>query len=188
MRYDEFRKRIDWPVFTQNQAGIPLHRWVKAGKLIRLKRELYLFADREVDEFTIGCLAYQPSYVSLESALNIYGIIPDVPMSTTLVTQTTTRKHTMLGRRYSYSKIALPLYWGFTAKADSNDSRLTYQIADPEKALLDWIYIRKVKSLEELRVEMRLLRKTYMARYLVSYPTWVRKVWDDATSISVQGY
>lgn len=185
MRYDEFRRTIDWPVFTQNQAGIPLHRWVNDGKVIRLKRELYMFSDRTVDEYTIGCLAYQPSYVSLESALNTYGIIPDIPMSTTLVTLTTTRKYMIDGRLYMYAKIASPLYWGFSSIPDAHDKRLFYQIADAEKALLDWIYVRKIRSLEESRVDMSLLRKTFMTKYLVSYPNWVRKVWHDAIAVSV---
>jgi len=52
-------------------------------------------------------------------------------------------------------------------------------LAEPEKALLDWIYVRRVKSLEGERVDMSELNKKKLRSYVKIYPKWVRKVIDE---------
>jgi predicted transcriptional regulator of viral defense system len=95
MTYDELSTNIKTQYFYRYQLGrvfpeesrqqinTQLWRWTKRGKLIRLKQGLYLFPDHDLDEFVLSALLYQPSYVSLESALNNFGLIPDIALTTT---------------------------------------------------------------------------------------------------------
>lgn len=57
-----------------------LSRWVKKGYLTKLRQDWYAFnelqKEPEMARFISGKI-YSPSYISLHSALSIYGIIPE---------------------------------------------------------------------------------------------------------------
>jgi len=102
---------------------------------------------------------YSPSYLSLETALNYYSIIPDVPFAITSVTLNKTK--TFRTRNYgvfSYNSIKSDLFFGF--KSILVGKNYSYNIALPEKALFDYFYLRgkKVDSaagfIEELRLSL----------------------------------
>jgi predicted transcriptional regulator of viral defense system len=78
------------------------------------------------------------AYVSLESGLREYGISTQSPR--TLTCLTTERAKNFKGRTItiSYRNISPRLYWGFSRKTTRYGS---YLIAEPEKAILDWIYL-----------------------------------------------
>jgi predicted transcriptional regulator of viral defense system len=80
----------------------------------------------------------EDAYVSLESALREYGISTQSPRTLTCVT--TERPKDFKGRTItiSYRSISPRLYWGFVPKTTRYGS---YLIAEPEKAILDWIYL-----------------------------------------------
>lgn len=177
MRFEEFKKALSLSVFTSVQANLPaiqLARWAKTGKLIRLKRGVYQFADRTVDEFTLAGYLYQPSYVSLETALNNFGIIPDVSVNITSISPVTTKLINSVMGSFIYSKINPSLFFGWQKIKDS--SGFYYQIALPEKALLDWIYIRKIINLGGQRVDLSTFSKTRINKFSRPYPAWVRRV------------
>jgi len=187
MRYEELLHQIETPVFHTHQVAklfpqessvalrFQLSRLNKRGKIVRLKRGIYLFKERPVDELVLANLIYEPSYVSLEKALNIYGIIPDIPSIVTSITTTTSNTFTTPVGSFSYSCVNNPLYFGFTQQLDAR-SQLSYQIAEPEKALLDWIYIRKLKDIGEHRVDLTPLNQNRLHQFLQQYPNWVEKV------------
>jgi hypothetical protein len=52
---------------------------------------------------------------------------------------------------------------------------MPYQIAEPEKALLDWIYLRRVKNLEENRVDLSQLNRQRLWQFAKYFPKWVIK-------------
>lgn len=137
---------MEKPVFSTEEARVvafasnpdtlklQLHQWVKNGDLISLKRGLYMFPSGRVDRVQIAGFLYPPCYVSLESALNLYGIMPDIPFALTLVTTRTTRTfNTPLGR-FIYHKIKQGAFTGFDPHT---------LIAEKEKALLDYLYLHK---------------------------------------------
>jgi predicted transcriptional regulator of viral defense system len=80
----------------------------------------------------------EDAYVSLESGLREYGISTQSPRTLTCVT--TDRPKELKGRTItiSYRSISPRLYWGFVRKTTRYGS---YLIAEPEKAILDWIYL-----------------------------------------------
>ncbi len=168
-----------FPDETQTQINSQLWRWTNQGKLIRLKQGLYIFSQSRsktnLNEFTISHLLYQPSYVSLESVLNNYGIIPDIPWETTAINPLTTKKfQTPLGN-YSFSKIHQSLFFGYRFYADvRTDDR--YYLAEPEKALLDFIYVRKISDLNSIRITKEYLDKKLLKRFSLSFPKRIQKI------------
>lgn len=187
MRYEELKSKIIVPIFRgvelvklfpkepREFINNQLSRMVRNNKLVRLKRGVYAFPKEKIDEFYLANILYSPSYVSLESALNSYGIVPDIPLSITSIA-TVTRKtiKTPLGS-FLYSRINKNLYFGFKKVRSTNDG-FYYDVATPEKALLDYIHVRKVKDLSENRVDIASLNKSVLKEYGSHFPKWVQKV------------
>jgi len=156
MLFSEFKRRYRrLPLIPAEQILPPgtspqalrnqLSQWHRKGWLLRLRRGLYLLSDQDrAVSPSVQYLAnqmYPPSYLSLEYALSHYGLIPE---SAAQVTSVTTRKTKVFGNRWGdfrYRHVARDLFWGFTALPDENGYKVL--IAEPEKALLDFIYFNK---------------------------------------------
>ncbi|MDP2923887.1 MAG: hypothetical protein Q8O30_09265 [Candidatus Omnitrophota bacterium] len=118
-------------------------RWLSKGYFIRLKKDLYEFIEKgsglTIPDLYIANRLYGPSYVSLETALSIYSIIPDIAAGVTSVTTRPTRTFkNKYGSFYyrscqkkAFTGYRLMLYEGFKV-----------YIADKEKALVDFLYYR----------------------------------------------
>ncbi|EKD99979.1 MAG: hypothetical protein ACD_22C00118G0002 [uncultured bacterium] len=187
----ELRSKIKTPVFSridvvksfskepENQINTQLYRMKRRGDLIGIKRGYYAYPDAKIDEFVLANKLYVPSYVSLESVLNISGVTPDITSSVTSVTTITSRGFkTPLGS-FSYGKISKNLFFGYTRVLDPQ-SGLYYDIASAEKALLDFVYIRRIRDLLESRVDVSGLDRNVLASYSTYFPKWVRKVIENA--------
>jgi len=97
---------------------------------------------------------FKPSYVSLESALAYYGLIPESAfLITAISTNKTSRFNTTIGN-FSYHSLKHEYYQGYTLV---NRNNISFKLAYPEKALLDLLYIRKPNTLTEVS-ELRLNR------------------------------
>ena len=126
------------PQVLRNQFG----RWEKKGWLIGLKRGVYLINknDRKVDidNNMIANVLYEPSYLSLEYALNFYGIIPEaVADITSITTRKTMRFSNELGN-FIYQKIKPQAFRGFKQMGEKRNS---FFIAEAEKAVVDFLYL-----------------------------------------------
>jgi predicted transcriptional regulator of viral defense system len=99
---------------------------------VTLKRGLYIFADKKVDKVEIARCLYSPCYISLEYALNMYGLIPDVPFAMTMVTPKATRKFNTVFGQFIYRNIKKEVFFGFDEET---------LIAEKEKALVDYLYL-----------------------------------------------
>lgn len=186
MTYFELQQKITTAIFSMIQVqrafageSVPgvrmqLSRLVARGLLIRLKRGWFRFADRPVDELVVAQFLYQPSYVSLETALSIHGVIPDIPAAVTSITTVTTNEFLVEDQIFRYSRIQRPLYFGFELKADPK-SGLNYQLAQPEKAVLDWMYVRSISDLRTMRIDPTNLMRDRLSIYAQKYPAWLRK-------------
>jgi predicted transcriptional regulator of viral defense system len=78
------------------------------------------------------------AYVSLESGLREYGISTQSPRTLTCVTTERPKEFKARTISISYRSISPRLYWGFVRKTTRYGG---YLIAEPEKAILDWIYL-----------------------------------------------
>lgn len=166
MKFEELRKHIRKnPIFTfedvlmsfpdENYANIKLllHNWTRTGKLTRIKKGLYCLADIDVsDNYFFAAFIYSPSYISLESALNYYGIIPDIPQEVVSVTTNNTQEFNTVKGVYLFRRISNRLFYGFKKV---QKGPLFYLIAEREKAVLDYLYYKSrgiyTKNLDEIR-------------------------------------
>jgi predicted transcriptional regulator of viral defense system len=78
------------------------------------------------------------AYISLESALRDYGISTQSPHTLTCVTTERPDEFRSRTITISYRSISPRLYWGFVRKTTRYGS---YLIAEPEKTILDWVYL-----------------------------------------------
>lgn len=114
----------------------------KRGDLIRLKQGLYVthpdVSQKSLSLFLIGNNLYGPSYISLQSALRYYGLIPEFVYTTcSMTTKPSQMFHNSLGS-FEYvhiSKEAFPIGVREITYDDGN----SVLIATPEKALCDLI-------------------------------------------------
>ena len=154
MTYENIRKKvINQPLFTFNDIlkwfpkinpktlEVELSRWRKDNKLIGVKKGIYWLKEKELsDPFIVANFIYNPSYISMESALNYYSIIPDIPFAVTSVTvkKTAQFKNKDLGN-FTYRHLKPELFWGY--ETVQTNKVYNYNVATPEKALLDYIYL-----------------------------------------------
>ena len=108
-------------------------------KLIKGK---YRFLLNPVNDFLTANFLYQPSYVSLESALSFYGIITGFSYQITSMAIKKTKTIEIDRQEFKYSRIANHLFWGY-------EKQEGFLLAEREKALLDYIYLG-VKGLRAL--------------------------------------
>lgn len=121
----------------------------------------YLFSISHPDEFSIAHFIMNPSYISLESALSFYGIMTGFSYSITSITTRPPKTATIEGKEYSYSHINPSLFWGYEKNGQ-------FLIADPEKALLDYIYF-SLKGLRTMldfdEIDTTQIDKTRLSEY-----------------------
>lgn len=167
MSYLEFRKQLfDLGCFSVHQvyAWQPdfdrnnFMHWIKRGLLIRLRQGYYAFPEYlSKPDFTLyfANRMYRPSYVSLHSALAFYGMIPEAVIQITSVTTLKTANFKNAFGEFSYKSIRDELMFGYDLKPIA-DGR-TLQLAKPEKALLDLLYLysfyNSAEDMEELRLD-----------------------------------
>jgi len=122
---------------SSNAASLFLSRNVKKKNIVKLKNCFYSFAGDYVNEMFIANKIYEPSYISLEYALSFYNIIPETVYSVTSVTTKATREFAINNISYVYGKIKKSAFTGYVKKDFNGQMTL---IAEPEKALADWLY------------------------------------------------
>lgn len=152
-------------LFREPSAQIQarLSRWVSQGRLVQLRRGKYLLAKeyrrREPSVYYISNYLYRPSYVSLYSALEFHGMIPETVGVVQAVTSRHGRQWETPEGRFQYRSIKQDRFWGYSQFSLSSDESATVQerflAATPEKALLDLFYLSADEWTEERILGMR---------------------------------
>ncbi len=168
MKFEDFMKKIgDLPVIDTESllAGITdskpfkvqISRWQKGGKLIQIKRGIYLlnapYRQIEPSGFYVASVLKRPSYISLEKALEYYNLIPEAITIFTSVTTKRPGKFISKAGTFEYQHIQKKFFWGYQSILLKQQTAF---IAFPEKALLDFFYFRGVKIDGDYLAEMRL--------------------------------
>lgn len=181
MKYQDFYKTIKKPYFSRLDISImglkvynyQISLWFKKGYIERIKRGLYLFSERrnELSPEEMSFLIYEPSYISLEFALNHYGFIPEMVYAVTAVSAKTTRKFANKFGKFIYRSIKSSLFFGYLALETKNGK---YLLAEPEKAILDYLYlnlsrINSEEDIEEMRINREMIKKTVNRKKLELY-------------------
>ena len=112
--------------------------------MVQLKRGMYTLREQDRSaNFSRQFLAnqlYTPSYVSLESALSYYNMIPEAVFAVTSVSSKKTQRFTNELGQFLYHHIKPSIYGGYVAEQDEFGN--TFYIASREKALVDFLYFR----------------------------------------------
>ncbi len=137
--------------------SVQLSRWVKAEKLIQLRRGMYMLPAhlwrRSISLEKLANLLVSPSYVSLERALSIHGHIPEaVPLVQSVTTGRPLMLRTPVGD-FQYRHVKQSWFGGYQVVPAGDNSVL---VAKPEKALLDLIYLSRGEFVAERFEELKL--------------------------------
>ena len=169
-RYSDVRK------FTGN-ANVFLTRALAKGLVERVARGVYINAVREgkpgIEE--VACFLRTPSYVSCEWALNRHGVLLQSPLVCTVLTMDTAvgvkRNLRFGGVMIEFSHIASRLFNGF-------ETREGYNLAGPEKALLDAIHLRKAIPFRD-ELELDALNLELLGKLAQPYALPTRRLAND---------
>lgn len=173
MRYIALKSRLSaFLVFSvadvrKLDANFDIRRiseWLARGLIKRVRRGFYIFADAPLtDEATlvIAGRIYAPSYISYETALARYGIIPEAVFGVTSATTLKTKKFETPVGNFIYRNLKPALLFGYHVNSSGGQP---YQLADLEKALLDCLRARPELQSEAGFREARLNVEQLMTR------------------------
>ncbi|MCL2040494.1 MAG: hypothetical protein FWG84_00450 [Bacteroidales bacterium] len=136
----------------------------RKGLIIRVKRDLYVVSpkvhNQEISSELVANHLYGPSYISLESALSYYGLIPERVYTTYSVCAKLRKQYqTPLGR-FEYIKMP-ERYFPIGICQQIIDNSYSFLIATPEKALCD-----KIIASKNLKIQSVTAMRTYLEENL----------------------
>jgi hypothetical protein len=147
------------PDKSEDSKKALLKRACKKGELIRIKNGLYLVnpEDRkfQLNYFTLANYIIHPSYVSLESALAYYDLIPEAVYTITSVSTAITQERPTEVAHFSFSHLKINYFnFGFYQKDEEHNKFL---IATPLKAFIDYVFIhnKNYQTKEEIEADLR---------------------------------
>lgn len=148
---------------SQKQTKYFLETYTKKNLFTRLKKGLYALKSQMPSEEEIANALYRPSYISFEYALAKYGIIPEMPYTITSATTRATANFAVRGVDFSYSKIKKQAFTGYIPIKESGRVIL---IAEPEKAVADYLYFASLgKTQPNDRTNIKKLNKKKISQY-----------------------
>lgn len=156
---------------------------VKRGDLISVRRGLYLPGPSSPlslpEPFLIANHLRGPSYVSLESALSYWGLIPERTFEVSSVTIKSSKTYRTQVGRYSYQYLPTP-YYSYGIKSIDLSPKQAVLIASPEKAICDkivstsYVNLRSAKQTQKFLTEdLRIDRETLMNLDKKKVKSWV---------------
>lgn len=147
-----------------------LNDWQAKGYIRKVIKGFYIFADLPLDEmvlFEIANRVYKPSYVSLESALAHYQLIPESVFGVTSISTRRTYRFSTELAEFRFRTVKPDLFFGYDL-VSVRGKRV--KIARPEKAVLDFLYLnpryRSGPDFESLRIDTDRFFRTVSSRGL----------------------
>jgi hypothetical protein len=133
---------------------------VREGYLLQAKRGIYIPGPElkmaGPEPFLLANYLVGPSYVSLDTALSYWGLIPERVYEISSVTTARPRTIRTAAGRFSYQRLHLP-YYSFGIKQVALTTRQTALVASPEKALCDKLITTSALTLRSAKQTMELL-------------------------------
>lgn len=147
-----------------------VNRALKAGELLKARRGLYVLAQEyrkvPVHPFALAQQLMPGSYVSAESALSFHGWIPEAVRSVLSITakgKSVSYEHDVLGK-FEFRRMTVNSGYFLQAVSRYELQHQVALIADPLRALLDLVYLRKLPwqgldyLLDGLRIDEQAIR------------------------------
>jgi predicted transcriptional regulator of viral defense system len=157
MNFLDFRQKIEqFPVFSTGDLKLILRsdfnraflnnlkNWEKKGYLVKLRKSLFVpaYLKYAVDPMFLASRMYESSYVSLETALGYYGIIPEAVFTITSISTQKTKEFINDFGKFTFQKIKKEAFGGYETIFQKEFS-ISYNLALPEKALVDFFYLNR---------------------------------------------
>lgn len=182
MTFQDFRSTFQsYPVFSRREIeklfpGFDrknLGQWQQKKYLQKIRNSWYRLTETPLDMETLFFISnqiYQPSYISLETALSHYGFIPEGVFKITAVSTLKTQQFETSAGVFGYQNIKTGLFFGYRLNAFG---KYFYKIAEPEKAILDYIYLHpelnSESHFEALRLNVAEMEQTINRATLTQY-------------------
>ncbi|MDY0001016.1 MAG: hypothetical protein RBU30_06955 [Polyangia bacterium] len=174
-----------------------LSRFSRAGKLIPLRRGMYVLGERyrriDPTPAELAGALYRPSYLSDVWALSYHGLIPEGVAEYTSVTTRTTKAFQNSFGVFSYRNVKQEMFFGYSPVILLGRRAL---LASAEKALVDHFYLSLGEWTQERMMEMRFSRPASLD--VASLETMIHRagkarlrrafrVWDEVTRETAAG-
>lgn len=155
-----------------NRLNDKISELIKNRELLSIRRGLYVPGPETnlpvPNTFLVANHLRGPSYISLESALSYWNMIPERVYEISSVTLKTSKKYNTPLGRFSFLHLAAP-YYSFGVESVKLSARQTALIASREKAICDKIILtsgvllRSIRQtqdflLEDMRMDAEMLR------------------------------
>lgn len=150
---------------------VMLSRYARRKILRRVKRDLYEIVIRPSDILEVANTIYQPSYLSFTYCLGNLGIIDQIPYEIEYATPKKTKRLEIRERSVVYRQIKKRLFFGYILKDK-------VFVAEPEKALLDTLYMesRGLMELNRTGLNLKGLSRKKILNMSQPFPEKVKKV------------
>ncbi len=151
-------------------------RWIAAGEILRLKRNLYTFPEYlQIPDSALffANRIYRPSYVSLHTALHFHGIIPEEVVQFTSVSTLKTASFRNAFGTYAYHHVSASYMFGYELKQAEGQVPFVIHMATPEKALIDLLHLYPeygtVEDMHNLRLDADFMESGINRERLLDY-------------------
>jgi len=150
-----------------------LNEWQHKGYVQKIINKWWRFTEIPASaqlQYRLSNLLLQPSYVSLETALAHYQFIPEAVYSIEAITTVKTVSYTTPDGNYHYHGIKPAYFFGYSIQYWG---RLPSLMAEPEKAIIDFLYLgsqlNKPEDLAALRLNTVAINETINWKKLALY-------------------
>lgn len=170
---EDFSQYFQMPMAS---TRVYLSRKVKAKQLLRVRRNLYVFpqAFPSYDQqqlFELANVIQTPSYVSYLTALSFYDLTTQIPSAVIESANPVRRSQFPVASvLFDYHFCQKSFYFGYVRQG-------SFFIAEPEKALLDSVYLISLGryALDESALSLKGLNEKKLEKWLKKYPKRFQK-------------
>ena len=182
LSYITFRKELSpFKIFSVNDIrkvfpsfdSKRLNEWQHKGYVQKIINKWWRFKEIPATEqlqYRVSNLLLQPSYISLETALSHYQFIPEAVYSIKAITTVKTVSYQTHAGNYYYHAIKPAYFFGYSIQYWD---RLPLLIAEPEKAIIDYLYLgsrlNTPEDLAALRLNTAAINETINWKKLALY-------------------
>jgi DNA-binding Lrp family transcriptional regulator len=172
LRVDELARELNT---SEVAVGNALRRQEERGLVEHLGKKIFI--NRLVSDFSgrelINMLRPE-AYLSLETVLRDSGISTQSPIALTCVTPGRPGEFRAKSVSIIFRRLSKNLFWGFQEKPTRYGK---YNVADPEKALLDWVYLLRQEgsTIHTDELDLQRLDRGKLLQYAAKFPIPVKQ-------------
>ena len=172
LRVDDLARELN---VSEVAVGNALRRQEERGLVEHLGKKIFI--NRLVSDFLgrelINMLRPE-AYLSLETVLRDSGVSTQSPTVLTCVTPGRPGEFRAKSVSINFLRLSRNLFWGFQERRTRYGK---YNVADPEKALLDWVYVRRREgsTINTDKLDLQRLDRGKLLQYAARFPVPVKQ-------------